>query len=82
MSCHNGRLVIQSSVCFRFRVQAELAAASKFSLDDTDDSGLSQSSGALSRQSSSTEIRKISPNPVGNQRHRSTDVGWTRNLLV
>merc|ERR1719242_2232686 len=68
------------SILSRFRVQAELAAASKFSLDDTDDSGLSQSSGALSRQSSSTEIRKISPNPVGNQRHRSTDTRRTPSV--
>ena len=44
------------------------------SLDDADDSGLSQSSGVLSRQSSSNEIRKVSPDSVGGQRHRSTDV--------
>jgi len=64
----------------RFRVQAELNAASKFSLDDTDDSGVAQSTGTLSRQSSSNEIRKISPDPAGNQRHHSTDARRTPSV--
>jgi len=64
----------------RYRVQAELAAAAKFSLDDTDDSGVSQSTGNLSRQSSSNEIRKISPDPAGNQRQRSTDARRTPSV--
>merc|ERR1719336_3670566 len=70
----------QQTILARFRVQAELAAASKLSLDDADDSGLSQSSGVLSRQSSSNEMRKISPDPALGQRNRSTDARRTPSV--